>query len=492
MADDLDRRSFLAGTAGGVLASLAAGALAAPKENRPNILWIVSEDTGPEFGCYGYPLVHTPNVDRLAKEGARFTNAFTATPVCSTSRSTFMTGVYCTTLGAHHHRSHRRDGYTLADGIHVFTQYLRDAGYFTAIPGGKKTDWNFKPKVKPYDSNKWDDLKAHQPFFAQYQFSETHRRFKHCKEHPVDPAKVALPPYYPDHPVAREDWALYLETVNVLDQKIGTVLQRLEKDGLADNTIVFYFGDHGRAHVRGKQWLYDGGIHIPLVIRWPGHIKAGTKIEELVSALDFAPTVLDLAGAPVPKHMQGRVFLGPHKQPEPEHVFATRDRCDETMDRIRAVRSRRWKYLRNFMPERPYTQLNRYKERSYPMLPLLRKLHAEGKLTPTQALFMAERRPAEELYDVQADPWEVKNLADSPDHQAVLLKMRKRLDQWIQETGDKAETPEDPAVQKSYEEKMKGAYDRKGKGGKAKGGKGKRLPRKGALPREAGPTTTST
>jgi len=481
MADDLDRRSFLAGAAGGVLAGLAAGALAATKENRPNILWIVSEDTGPEFGCYGYPLVHTPNVDRLAREGAVFTNAFTTAPVCSTSRSSFMTGMFATTIGAHHHRSHRKDGYQLPEGIHVFTKYLRDAGYFTAIPGGRKTDWNFKPRVKPYDSTSWGDLKGHQPFFAQYQFSETHRKFKHCKEHPVDPAKVTLPPYYPDHPVAREDWALYLETVNVLDQKIGKVLDMLERDGLAENTIVLYFGDHGRCHVRGKQWLYDGGIHIPLVIRWPGHIEPGTKVEELVSALDFAPTMLDLAGVPVPKHMQGRVFLGPRKQPEPEYVFATRDRCDETMDRIRCVRSRRWKYIRNFMPERPYTQLNRYKERAYPMLPLMRKLHAEGKLTPVQELFMADRRPVEELYDVQADPWEVKNLAASPKHQAVLKQMRQRLDRWIKDTGDQGETPEDPAVQKSYEEKMKGAYDRKGK---KKGGKGKRLPREGALPRK--------
>ena len=466
MSRPLARRDFLATTA----AALATTALAAPeKDARPNILWIVSEDTGPEFGCYGYPLVHTPNVDRLAREGARFTRAFTATPVCSTSRSSFMTGVFATTLGAHHHRSHRKDGYALPDGVHVFTQYLRDAGYFTAIPGGKKTDWNFAIKEKPYDSNKWDDLKSHQPFFAQYQFSETHRKFKKCPEHPVDPAKVALPPYYPDHPVARADWALYLETVNVLDQKIGKVLERLERDGLADNTIVMYFGDHGRAHVRGKQWLYDGGIHIPLVIRWPGQIKPGTKIDELVSALDFAPTMLDAAGAPAQKHMQGRLFLGPHKQPEPEAVFATRDRCDETMDRIRCVRSRRYKYIRNFMPERPYTQLNRYKERAYPMLPLLRQLHKEGKLTPAQQLFMATRRPEEELFDIQADPWEVNNLAASPKHQAVLKQMRGRLDLWIKDTNDRGEQPEDPAVQKRYEDQMKGHYDRKrpakGKGG---------------------------
>jgi len=450
MSEGVTRRHFLANTAAGLAAGMGVGAAPqAPTRaggkrptQRPNILWIISEDTGPEFGCYGYPLVHTRNVNRLAAEGARFAAAFTTAPVCSTSRSSFMTGMYCTTIGAHHHRSHRGDGFSLPEGVHVFTKYLRDAGYFTALCGKRKTDWNFKPKVKPYDSYRWEDLKSHQPFFAQYQFSETHRRFKHCREHPVDPDKVTLPPYYPDHPVARKDWALYLETINVLDQKIGGVLAMLERDGLAGNTIVFYFGDHGRAHVRGKQWLYDGGIHIPLVIRWPGHIKPGTVVGELVSAIDFAPTCLKLAGAEPPKHMQGRVFLGPGRDAPRERIFASRDRCDETVDRIRCVRTRRHKYIRNFMPERPYTQPNRYKERSYPMLRLMRELHAAGKLTPAQQLFMAPRRPPEELYDIQADPWEIHNLADSPDHQDVLKKMRRILDQWIIDTDDQGRFPE--------------------------------------------------
>jgi len=491
MRSDLTRRDLLAdvlktaGAAAGLAAgmntaipaaaeSAAAGKPKTPKK-RPNILWIISEDTGPEFGCYGYPLVHTPNVDRLAREGAVFTNAFTSGAVCSASRSGFMTGMYQTTIGAHNHRSHRRDGYKLPEGIYVFTKYLRDGGYLTAIPAGRKTDWNFTPKVKPYDSNQWEDLKKNQPFFAQVQFSETHRRFKHCKEHPVDPDKVTLPPYYPDHPVARKDWALYLETINVLDQKIGQVLKRLEADGLAENTIVFYFGDHGRAHVRGKQWLYDGGIHVPLVIRWPGHIKPGTVCDEMVSAIDFGPTCLKLAGIDPPKHMQGRVFLGPDRHKPREVIFAARDRCDETVDRIRCVRSKRHKYIRNFMPERPYTQMNRYKERSYPMLPLMRKLHAEGKLTGAQQLFMAPTRPKEELYDVQADPWEIKNLAQFPKHQDVLKRMRSLLDQWIKETHDKGQTPETREVVRQWEDRMKSTYDRKTRRKSTKGRKGKRL-----------------
>ena len=477
MADSVTRRKFLAGAAAGVAAGMAGGLgqlAAAAVKKRLNILWIISEDTGPEFGCYGYPLVHTPNVDRLAREGARFTNAFTAAPVCSASRSGFMTGMYQTSIGAHHHRSHRGDGFGLPEGVHVFTKYFRDAGYTNVIPAGRKTDWNFAPGVKAYDSNKWDDLKTHQPFFAQVQFSETHRKFKRCKDHPVDPAKVTLPPYYPDHPVARKDWAMYLETVNVLDEKIGRYLKRLDDDGLADNTIVFYFGDHGRAHVRGKQWLYDGGIHIPLVIRWPGHVKPGTVTDELVSAIDFAPTCLRLAGIDPPKHMEGRVFLGFDRDTPREYVVAARDRCDETMDRIRCVRDKQFKYIRNFMPERPYTQKNAYKERAYPMLKLMKELHAEGKLTPVQQHFMAERRPVEELYDIQADPWETKNLAASPKHQDVLKKMRQRLEAWIEATGDKGQFPEKPEARKGGE----------GRGSRKKGGKGKRLPKTGALRRD--------
>ena len=450
------RRQFITSAGSAAIAIAGAPAVHAARDRRPNILWIISEDTGPEFGCYGYPLVHTPNVDRLAREGVLYLNAFTTGPVCSASRSAFMTGMYQTTIGAHHHRSHRGDGYTLPDDIYVFTKYFRDAGYFTALCGKRKTDWNFKPRTKPYDSYKWEDLKSHQPFFAQYQFSEAHRRFKRCPEHPVDPDKVTLPPYYPDHPIARQDWALYLEAINVLDKKIGQVLERLERDGLAENTIVFYFGDHGRAHVRGKQWLYDGGIHIPLVIRAPGIVKPGTVTDELVSAIDFAPTVLKLCGIEPPKHMQGRVFLGPERDKPRDYIFAARDRCDETVDRIRCVRDKRWKYIRNFMPERPWTQPNYYKLSSYPMLGLMYRLHKQGKLTPVQDRWFAPRKPVHELYDVKADPWEINNLADDPKHADQLARMQRVLEGWIRRTNDQGMKPEDDeALERFLEERRK-------------------------------------
>jgi N-sulfoglucosamine sulfohydrolase len=435
-----------------LLSAGCASALAAdkPSAGRPNILWIIAEDMGVELGCYGEELVTTPNIDGLAERGIRYTNVIATAPVCSAARSGLMTGMYQTTIGAHNHRSHRGDGYQLPEGVNVITKYFRDAGYFTAnirqfdgkIRGTGKTDWNFAHEPKPFDSDDWKDLESHQPFYAQINFSETHRTFKKCPEHAVDPADVKLPPYYPDHPVARKDWAMYLETVNVLDQKVGAVLDRLKEDGLADNTIVFFFSDHGRAHVRGKQWLYEGGVHIPLIVRFPDGRRAGEVNDDLIAHIDVTATSMKLAGIPRPENFESQSFFGDGYTPR-EYVVSARDRCDETVDHIRSVRTKRFKYIRNFDPERPYMQENAYKRRQYPVLTLLEQLHAAGKLTPVQELFMAERRPEEELYDLEADPHEVNNLAGSPDHAEKLAELRGILDAWIKRTGDKGQTPED-------------------------------------------------
>ncbi|MEQ8785743.1 MAG: sulfatase [Pirellulaceae bacterium] len=417
---------------------------------RPNILWIIAEDMGVELGCYGEKLVTTPNIDGLASGGIRYTNVIATAPVCSAARSALMTGMYQTTIGAHNHRSHRGDGYQLPTGVNVITRYFRDAGYFTAnirqfdgkIRGTGKTDWNFAHEPKPFDSDDWQDLKSHQPFFAQINFSETHRTFKKCPEHPIDPAEVTLPPYYPDHAVARDDWAMYLETVNVLDQKVGAVLDRLEQDGLADNTIVVFFSDHGRAHVRGKQWLYEGGVHIPLIVHFPDGRRAGEVNDDLIAHIDITATSMKLAGIERPENFEARAIVGDDYTPR-EYVVSARDRCDETVDHIRSVRTKRYKYIRNFDPERAYMQENAYKRRQYPVLTLLEQLHAAGKLTPVQELFMAEQRPEEELYDLQADPHEVHNLAGSAEHAKTLAQLRGALDAWIKRTGDKGQTPED-------------------------------------------------
>jgi uncharacterized sulfatase len=347
----------------------------------------------------------------------------------------------------------------------VITQYFRRAGYFTCNCAGLtykepgKTDWNFLPRFKPFDGTDWSQRQPSQPFFAQMNFSLTHRTFERDPKNPIDPDQVELPPYYPDHPIARRDWADYLESLQVLDTQIGVALRWLEKEKLADNTIVMYFGDHGRPHVRGKQWLYEGGIRIPMIVRWPAQFPPGIVVNDLVSSVDFAPTFLSWAGIPIPDHLQGHVTFGRDAEERRKYVFAARDRCDETVDRIRCVRSGRFKYIRNFMPERPYTQLNRYKECEYPVLRLMRRLHQEGKLTPEQAQFMAPRRPVEELYDLKYDPHELVNLAGREQYERARKQLSDKLDEWIEVTRDQAVRPEDPRIALAYEERMKVLYD---------------------------------
>jgi arylsulfatase A-like enzyme len=429
---------------------------------RPNILWLIAEDFGPHLGCYGAKEVWTPNLDQLARDGVRYTRFFTTAPVCSPSRSAFMTGMYQTTIGAHNHRSHRDDGFALPPGVRVLTDWFRDAGYFTAnlreLPAGfgfrgaGKTDWNFTYSGKSFDSDRWSDLKTHQPFFAQINFQETHRAFHAPRR--ADPVKVELPPWTPDHPVAREDWAKYLDAATELDRKVGLVLQQLAAEGLAENTVVVFFGDNGQAHVRGKQFCYDSGLHVPLLIRWPKslaapkHFQPGSVDDRLLMAIDLAPTMLALAGAPVPPKMQGAPFLGDRTSAPRQHVFGARDRCDETVFRFRTVRDARWRYIRNFTPERPFLQPNEYKQRQYPVWNLLKQLHAEGKLTPAQAALCAPTMPEEELYDTATDPHEVVNLARSaqPEHQAALKRLRAALEQWIADTNDQGRQLEPPEL----------------------------------------------
>jgi arylsulfatase A-like enzyme len=391
-----NRRDFLKAVGLGMAAVAVPSRLPAKEatKDRPNILWVLSEDISPDLSCYGAPAVQTPNLDKLAAQGIRFTNAFTTGPVCSASRSAMITGMFQTTIGAHHHRSHRDDGYTLPEPVRLITEHFRQAGYFTAnvktaapgVAGSGKTDFNFQFK-NAFDGSDWNQRKAGQPFFAQLSISMTHRggHWKTVREKlddPVEPAEVKLPPYYPDHPVAREDWATYLNSIQVMDQYMGKILKRLDDERLADNTAVIFIGDNGQCHVRGKQWLYDGGIHIPLIVRWPGKLNAGQVCDHMISAIDISATVLKIAGVEPPEYMEGKVFLEPDAKgvwkpvARHEYIIAARDRCDETVDRIRCVRTKQYKYIHNFMPERPYTQPNAYKEQSYPMLNLMKELHA--------------------------------------------------------------------------------------------------------------------
>ena len=429
---------------------------------KPNILWILAEDFGPHLGCYGTSQVWSPQLDRLAAEGGRFDRAFTTAPVCSASRSAFMTGMYQTSIGAQNHRSHRDPAHPLPADVRVLTDWLRDAGYFTAnirefpapitFKGAGKNDWNFYYTGAPFDSDRWADLKAHQPFFAQVNLAETHRQARATittgRAFPAprraDPAKVAIPPYYPDCPEVRDDWANYLDDASALDEKVGAILAQLKRDGLADNTLVVFMGDNGQAHVRGKQWCYDSGLRVPLILRWPkafptpAGLVPGTASGRLVEAIDLAPTLIALAGAPKPPAMQGRVLFGPRAEPARRYAFGARDRCDETVFRLRTARDERYRYIRNFTPDQPFYALNRYKENQYVAIPAMRRLHEQGKLNAVQERLFAARMEPEELYDLDADPHEIVNLVASPqpEHQAALSRLRQATGDWIIATYD--------------------------------------------------------
>lgn len=452
---------------------LASGALAA---DRPNILWFVVDDMSANFSCYGEKTIQTPNVDRLAKEGTMFTHAFVTAPVCSPCRSALITGMYQTTIGAHHHRSGRGTmKIELPNNVAPVPALFQRAGYYTCIGSGLindnpakgkkakgkggggfgKTDYNFEYDPKIYDSADWNGRKEGQPFFMQVQLGGGKLRggksaqaaaLSQRAEKELGGATkaeaVTLPPYYPRDPVLLEDWAAYLDAVRFTDQHVGKVLARLEKEGLLENTLVIFMTDHGISHARGKQFLYNEGTHIPLVVRGPGIAKNVVR-DDLVMQVDLAPLSLAAAGIPIPDKMQGRDILAKDYKPR-EEVFAARDRCDETVERIRSVRTDQYLYIRNFYPSRPHLQPNAYKD-GKSIVQQLRALHADGKLDPLrEKLFFSPERPPEELYDWKADPWQVKNLADDPAHKDTLEKLRSHLDKWIVDTGDKG--PESEAM----------------------------------------------
>jgi arylsulfatase A-like enzyme len=440
-----------------VVIAIAALALVAPRRaaaaaaaQTPNIVWIVVEDMSANMSCYGETTIRTPNIDRLASEGVRFSRAFTTAPVCSPSRSALVTGMYQTTIGAHNHRSSRGpDKIHLPEHVKLLPQYFRERGYYTVLGAVNdnrdrakrsaalgKSDYNFVWDESVYDGNDWAGRKPDQPFFAQIMLRGGKNRGAKVAK-PVDPAALKLPPYYPDHPVLREDWARYLNSVLKTDEEVGRILDRLRDERLADNTIVAFLTDHGISHVRDKQFLYEGGIHVPMIIRWPGKVAPGSVRDDLVLQIDLSATTLAAGGVAVPSHLEGQNLLAADFKPR-EHVVTARDRCDETVDRIRSVRTDRFKYIRNFYPDRSHAQPNRYKD-AKPIMVTMRELNAAGKLKPEQARVFAATRPEDDLKD---DPFELKNLASSTDHAATLADLRGKLDAWIKSTGDKGQFPE--------------------------------------------------
>ena len=440
-----------------LLATLAA--CAQPVADQPNIVWIFSEDQSDDYGPYGETLAKTPNIDRMAAEGAMFENAFVTAPVCSPSRSALVTGMYQTTIGAHNHRSGRGERKIgLPGDVEPVPAIFRRAGYYVTNGGYRengelvrgKTDYNFEYAADLYDGADWAGRAEGQPFFAQIQLRGGKRRnqrtleaIKGVRTGGISPDKVTLPPYYPDHPELRTDWAQYLESIEHVDWEVGQILARLETEGVADNTVVFFLTDHGVSHARGKQFLSEEGIKVPLIVRAPGRIEAGMVREDLVAHIDVAASSLAFAGVDIPGWMEGRPLFGPGAKPR-DYVVSARDRCDETVDILRSVRTARFKYIRNFVPERPHLQPNRYKD-SKAVIQAMHGLRDEGSLAPEIVKMLYDPRPEEELYDLAEDPWEMRNLATSAEHEETLRRMRSVLEEWIEETGDRGQALETAA-----------------------------------------------
>lgn len=440
-----------------LLTGLWAGASIAA--DRPNIIWISCEDISPHLGCYGDPLAITPNLDRLASEGVRFDKVFTSSGVCAPCRSGIITGMYQSTIGTHHMRSEA----VLPTSVKPFPVYLREAGYYCT--NNSKTDYQFKHPRETWDASSgkahWRDRKEGQPFFAVFNFTGCHESGIESKSkyeqvtrglseaERQDPEKLAatLPPYYPKTPVVLEDWKRNYELITAMDAWAGELIAELKTAGLYEETIILYWSDHGVGLPRAKRWLYDSGTRVPLIVRIPekyrvaGQGMPGTVSEALISSIDFAPTTLNLAGLPVPTVMQGRAFLGENPSPPRDHVFGARDRMDERYDIIRSVRDKRYRYLRNYEPLKPYYQYMNTPEQGATMGEL-RRVHAGGALPDEAALFMADRKPVEELYDLESDPHEVRNLAGDPAHADRLAKMREIHSQWVRDTRDIGLIPE--------------------------------------------------
>ncbi len=425
---------------------------------RPNILWITFEDSNPHLGCYGDDFAVTPVLDAFAREGVRYTQAFAYTGACSPSRSCLISGVYPPRLGTHQMRSSIK----LPPDIKGFPAYLRHSGYYTS--NKQKEDYNFEPTEDVWDDSSrnahWRNRDPGQPFFSVINLMVTHQSQIFASDDVYekntarltpaqrrDPAKFTVPPIHPDTPEFREEWSRHYENVTAMDYQVGDILAELEEDGLADDTIVFIYSDHGTGMPGVKMWAWGASLQVPLLVRFPENwsqyapAPPGGSTSRMVSFVDFAPTVLSLAGVEFPSHFQGTAFLGDQAGAPREFIFAGKDRQSEMSETIRSVRDGRFQYLRNFRPHVPYGNFMSYNWQSRSMQ-AWERLHLEGSLSGPPARFFAPHKPLEELYDVQADPWQVNNLAADPAHESELARLRSLLIEQMRELGDLGLLPE--------------------------------------------------
>ena len=424
-----------------------------PKEPQelPNILWLTSEDNSPFLGCYGDSFATTPNLDKLASEGFLYTHAYANAPVCAPARNTIITGVYACSGG----NQNMRSNYKKSDEVKLYPQFLREIGYYCT--NNKKTDYN----TTGYDlADIWDecsdtaDYKHHkqgQPFFAVFNTTISHEHVVHTwtpvDELRHDPQKVPIPPYHPRTPEMEHDWAQYYDQVEDMDTWVGEKLRELDEAGLADNTIVFYYSDHGGILARSKRYVYESGTHVPFIVRIPKKYRylfpsaeLGTKVDRLISFVDLAPTLLSIAGIHIPDYLQGNAFLGNQKTPDPEYAYMFRDRMDERFDLSRAVCDQKFRYIRNYMPHRIYGMHIDYLWKA-PSIGSWERAYLAGKCNAVQSAFW-EPKPAEELYDTENDMWEVNNLAADSGYKDVLERMRQANRDWILKIKDTGFIPE--------------------------------------------------
>ncbi len=395
---------------------------------QPNILWIYSDDISLELSCYDNPDVKTPNLDYLASQGTRFTKAYTTAPVCSSSRSSIITGMYPSSINSLNHRTINK--MPLPEGVKPVTEYFKQAGYFCSnmdksFKRKGKTDFNFETD-NIFDAIDWTDRDKDQAFYAQINIKYPHRNFVHDEQNPIDYKTVSVPACYPDHELIRADWALYLESIQHLDHVIGDIIKRLKNEGLWDNTIIFFFGDNGRPHLRDKQFLYEAGLHVPLIVYNPFKPEQNKISKELVSIIDVTATSLHLAGLKVPEHMHGIIFMG-DKMEKRDYVYGFRQRCGDAPDNIRSITDGRYKLIWNRESHRPYMQLSSYKRLQYPAFTVYRYLHAKGELERPYSHFMAEERPEFEFYDLKNDPMEIHNLSGCKKYRQKENELRIQL-----------------------------------------------------------------
>ena len=433
-------------------------------KDKPNILWITTEDMSPRLSVYGDNLAKTPHLDEFFKESLQFTNAYSVSGVCSPSRASLITGMYPTAFGAQHMRTIKRTGaldkikdpellaiptYEAVPpvGAVTFSELFRRAGYYTT--NNSKTDYQFHDPITAWDES---SDKAHwrnrpdpeQPFFSIFNIMMTHEsKVWMNAEMPllVDPKDIEVPPYYPDTEIVRNDMAIHYSNIIRMDSIVGKILNELKEDGLEDNTIVFYYSDHGDGLPRMKRWTYDSGIKVPLGVKLLNSDRAGEKTDQMVSFVDFAPTVLSLAGISIPDYMQGKAFLGKEGKEPREYIFASHDRMDPSVNCIRTVRGKRYKYMRNYLPEKPYVQFLPYRDQM-PLMREILKMKEEGKGNDIQKLWLADSKPTEELYDLQTDPHEINNLAEKPEFMDIKSRLSQELDSWIEANNDPLTLPE--------------------------------------------------